>query len=123
MESRAIPADNMASLPPLQFAPIFKPYPWGGRRLTDWFPSAPESGPVAEAWLVSDEEKNPSSVAGGPLDGQTLTELIARYGPRLVGRGTFRGDRFPLLLKCLDAREVLSVQVHPTCRFHAPRRS
>jgi mannose-6-phosphate isomerase len=103
----------MNTLPPLQFAPIFQSYPWGGRQLADWYPSAPASGPVAEAWLVSDEEKHPSRVAGGPLDGITLAELIQRFGPRLLGRARRPGGRFPLLLKFLDAREVLSVQVHP----------
>jgi mannose-6-phosphate isomerase len=103
----------MNNLPPLQFAPIFQSYPWGGRRFADWFPNAPANGPVAEAWLVSDEEKHPSRVAGGPLDGMTLAELIQRFGPRLLGKSRLSGGRFPLLLKFLDAREVLSIQVHP----------
>src|SRR5262245_41914442 len=103
----------MNQLPPLQFSPIFQSYRWGGRRLADWFPGVPASGPVAEAWLVSDEEKHPSRVVGGPLDGCTLAELIQRFGPRLLGKSRLSLGRFPLLLKFLDAHEVLSIQVHP----------
>jgi mannose-6-phosphate isomerase len=103
----------MNRLPPLQFAPVFQTYPWGGRRLADWFPTAPPNGPVAEAWLISDEEKHPGRVAGGPLDDCTLAELIQRFGPQLLGQSRLSGGRFPLLLKLLDARELLSIQVHP----------
>lgn len=104
----------MKLIPPLQFSPIFQSYPWGGRRLANWFADAPASGPVAEAWIVSAEEKNPSRVKGGPLSGLTIAELIHRFGSRLIGRAKFPDGRFPILLKFLDAQEVLSVQVHPT---------
>jgi mannose-6-phosphate isomerase len=104
----------MEPIPPLEFAPIFQPYPWGGRRLENWFAGAPASGPLAEAWIVSAEDKHPSHVTGGPFDGRTLTDLIRRFGARLIGHARCPGERFPLLLKFLDARELLSVQVHPT---------
>jgi mannose-6-phosphate isomerase len=99
----------MDSIPPLRFKPIFQPYLWGGRRLAEWFKSAPADGPIAEAWLVSDEAKNPSIVADGPLAGASLREI----SPKLLGSGHRPGERFPLLLKLLDARDSLSVQVHP----------
>jgi mannose-6-phosphate isomerase len=101
------------NLPPLQFEPIFQQYLWGGRRLAEWFPSAPSEGPIAEAWLVSDEIKNPSRVAGGPYAGRTLRQMMDEFGPQLLGHQYRPGQRFPLLLKLLDAREPLSVQVHP----------
>ena len=101
-------------IPPLKFAPIFQPYPWGGRRLAGWFAGAPESGPLAEAWIVSAEDKHPSRIMGGPFDGLTIAELIQRFGSRLIGSAECPNGRFPLLLKFLDARELLSVQVHPT---------
>jgi mannose-6-phosphate isomerase len=101
------------TLSPLQFEPIFQQYLWGGRRLVEWFPQAPAEGPVAEAWLISDEAKFPSRVAAGPHAGRTLRELTAEFGPRLLGSRYRPGEHFPLLLKLLDAREPLSVQVHP----------
>ncbi len=74
----------------------------------------PATGPIAEAWIVSDEQKSPSRVAGGPLAGLTLADLVHRFGSRLTGNARCPGGHFPLLLKFLDARETLSVQVHPT---------
>src|SRR5437763_16786551 len=91
------------NVPAVTFEPIFQPYLWGGRRLAEWFAQAPADGPIAEAWLVSDEAKFPSRVSGGPLAGQTLRDIARRLGS---------ADRFPLLLKLLDARDHLSVQVH-----------
>lgn len=102
----------MDELYPLRFAPIFKDYLWGGRRLAEWFPTAPTNGPIAEAWLVSDEAAHPSVVADGPLAGHTLRQLMEQFGERLLGHSS--QGRFPLLLKFLDAQSALSVQVHPT---------
>jgi mannose-6-phosphate isomerase len=101
----------MGVLPLLTFEPVFQPYVWGGRRLAEWFATAPRDGPVAEVWLVSDEEKFPTRVAAGPFAGQTLRQLSERFAERLIGHG--RWSRFPLLLKLLDAQQPLSVQVHP----------
>ncbi|MFL5339228.1 MAG: type I phosphomannose isomerase catalytic subunit, partial [Gemmataceae bacterium] len=94
---------------PLKFEPIFKNYLWGGRRLAEWFPAAPARGPVAEAWLVSDEPANPSRVLDGPLAGRTLRELMSTAGSRLLGSSCPADGRFPLLLKFLDAAAALSV--------------
>jgi mannose-6-phosphate isomerase len=101
------------TLTPLRFEPIFKPYVWGGRRLAGWYPEAPATGPIAEAWLISDEPANPSLVADGRYAGRTLHQLIHLAGSDLVPKRP-RFDRFPLLLKFLDAKMPLSVQVHPT---------
>lgn len=102
------------TVPALRFAPIFQPYVWGGRSLARWYPEAPATGPLAEAWLVSDEDQHRSAVAHGPWAGRILRDLIQDLGPRLLGQARLARGRFPLLLKFLDAREVLSVQVHPT---------
>lgn len=97
---------------PLRFEPIFKPTIWGGRRLGELLRRPlPGTDPVGEAWVLSDQGELPSRVAEGPLQGHTLRQLMERIGPRLLGRHA--GDRFPLLLKFLDARDTLSVQVHP----------
>jgi mannose-6-phosphate isomerase len=97
---------------PLRFEPIFLPRIWGGRTLGELLGQPlPGSGPIGEAWVVSDQDGQMSRVAEGPLRGRTLRELMEEAGPRLLGHGNER--RFPLLLKFLDARDTLSVQVHP----------
>src|SRR5258708_26438216 len=94
---------NTFSLHPLRFAPILKDYLWGGRQMAEWFPNAPATGPIAEAWLVSDEPANSSRVLEGALAGRTLRELMSIAGPQLLGEALPRDGRFPLLLKLLDA--------------------
>jgi mannose-6-phosphate isomerase len=105
----------MTSTPlyPLRFEPVFKSALWGGRRLAELFPGAPAEGPIAEAWVLSDQGENVSRVAVGPLTGTTLRELMRMRRRELLGDLADRHDTFPLLLKFLDARESLSVQVHP----------
>lgn len=105
----------MSQLYPLFFAPVFKERIWGGRRLTRWFPQLPE-GPIGEAWVLSDHPQGRTPVLNGPLAGETLHTLRARFGADLVGtRGTSeRTGEFPLLFKLLDSMDDLSVQVHPT---------
>lgn len=109
----------MSSSPlyPLRFEPIFQPRIWGGRRLADLFGRPlPDSEPIGEAWVLSDRADFPSRVADGPLKGQTLRQVLASDAKRILGRHADRYPRFPLLLKFLDARETLSVQVHPSDR-------
>ena len=73
---------------------------------------APKAGPVAESWEVSDRPDGMSVVANGPLAGQTLGSLIRDHRRELLGTAK-AGAVFPLLIKILDARETLSIQVHP----------
>jgi mannose-6-phosphate isomerase len=98
---------------PLRFEPIFKPAIWGGRRLADMFPGAPAEGPIGEAWILSDHGDDVSVVADGPLKGTTLRELMRDRREELLGPSLVHHEAFPLLLKVIDARENLSVQVHP----------
>lgn len=103
------------TLYPLRFEPIFEYRPWGGRRLADWFTAPlPSDGPIGEAWILSDRDDHPSRVANGPLKGQTIAQLMARSPDQLLGKFARHWRRFPLLLKFLDTREPLSVQVHPS---------
>jgi mannose-6-phosphate isomerase len=73
----------------------------------------PGDGPIGEAWLLSDRDDHPSHVANGPLKGRTIGQLLKQWPEQLLGKLAQRFRRFPLLLKFLDAREMLSVQVHP----------
>ncbi len=104
----------MADVHPLIFEPIYKPKIWGGRRIfTHFGREAPSDEPIGESWELADLEEDQSRVAIGPARGRTITQLLADWGNDLIGRvGLFEG-RFPLLIKFLDARESLSVQVHP----------
>ncbi len=96
---------------PLSFEPYLRPMPWGGRRLADWVAgSFPDEIPIGESWLLSDHALHASRVKEGPLAGATLRELMGTRAEELLGR---TAGCFPLLIKLLDARENLSVQVHP----------
>lgn len=100
---------------PLTFAPRFKDYMWGGRRLEELGRDLPR-GVVAESWEVSGHPDEPSVVNRGPLSGRDLPGLVADHRVRLVGtrgREAVRRGMFPLLVKLLDASHALSVQVHP----------
>ena len=98
---------------PLRFEPIYQYRLWGGRRLGDLL-TVPLPSPVGEAWILSDRNDYPSRVADGPLKGQTVGQLLAQFPQQLLGKLAGRFCRFPLLLKFLDAHEMLSVQVHPS---------
>ncbi len=104
---------QMTPLYPLRFDPIYQYRPWGSRRFADLFSAELPQGPVGEAWLLSDREDHTSHVADGALKGQTIAQLLVRFPGQLMGRLAGRFARFPLLLKFLDAHEMLSVQVHP----------
>jgi mannose-6-phosphate isomerase len=110
---------------PLLFEPILKPKVWGGRRLVGLGKRMPPDGTIGESWeiadLPADIADGRSRVINGRLAGRTLHDLMrdnpARVlGPRHLDRRTSWGG-FPLLVKFLDARENLSVQVHPDERF------
>ncbi len=98
---------------PLSFEPIFQYRLWGGRKLGAWMNKALPDGPIGEAWILSDRKDHASKVTGGALKGVTLTELMATSKAEIIGAAADRFDRFPLLLKFLDVKEMLSVQVHP----------
>ena len=105
---------SQTPLYPLRFEPIYQYRLWGGRRLADLLTAPlPGDGPIGEAWILSDRDDHPSRVADGPLKGRTIGQLLEQFPEQLMGKLAGRFRRFPLLLKFLDAREMLSVQVHP----------
>jgi mannose-6-phosphate isomerase len=103
-----------SQLYPLQFKPIYQYRPWGGRRLADLLTEPMPSGPIGEAWLLSDRDDHASQVVEGSLKGQTIGQLLQQFPEQMLGKLAHRFQRFPVLLKFLDAQEMLSVQVHPT---------
>ncbi len=106
---------------PVVFDPIYKPKPWGGRRLEALFGKRlPPGELIGESWELVSLPGNESRVRGGPLAGVTLADLVSRWGRDLYGSAELIDGRFPLLIKFLDARENLSVQVHPRPRTGPP---
>ncbi|GMU84124.1 MAG: hypothetical protein AMXMBFR47_39940 [Planctomycetota bacterium] len=103
---------------PLVFEPILKARPWGGDRLASLLgkhaaDAADARAPVGESWELVSLPGEESRVARGPFAGTTLADIVAAWGPRLTGAAALADGRFPLLIKFLDARENLSIQVHP----------
>jgi mannose-6-phosphate isomerase len=98
---------------PLLTHPIYKPRPWGGRALATLLKRSLPDGPIGESWEVADLPGDVSVIRGGALDGRSIREAIQAWGPALMGRAALHDGAFPLLVKYLDAREDLSVQVHP----------
>lgn len=105
----------MASLYPLIFEPLFIYRIWGGTKLRDVLSKNFEGDCIGESWEISDVKDNKTIVAQGALKGKTLTELIEMYGASLLGSDIIArfGNEFPLLIKCIDAKTPLSIQVHP----------
>jgi mannose-6-phosphate isomerase len=99
---------------PLRFEPIYQYRPCGGRHFADLLTEPMPRGPIGEAWLLSDRDDHASRVAEGPLKGRTIGQLLKQFPEQMLGKRAHRFQRFPLLLKFLDAHEMLSVQVHPT---------
>jgi len=100
---------------PIKFNPLYMERVWGGRELAEKLGrDLPGRQPIGEAWEIVDREEAQSVVADGPLKGKTLHELWTDHRAEIFGaRHAKAGARFPLLCKLLDARDRLSVQVHP----------
>ena len=102
---------------PMVFTPVLKDYIWGGRNLETRLGRAlPAEGVIAESWEIAGHEDGTSTVENGRYAGWPLTQVHAELGLDLIGRNNAwaqERDKFPLLVKLLDANTPLSVQVHP----------
>ena len=100
---------------PLLFQPIFKERVWGGREIQRLYGKIlPPSKPIGESWEISDRPGDVGVIANGPLTGKDLRWLMENRAEELLGAAKPSSqNRFPLLCKILDAREKLSLQVHP----------
>ena len=103
----------MPQLYPLLLEPAVKDYLWGGDRLLTEFGYHSSGDTAAEAWVLSCHKDGPSVVRGGPFDGRTLPEVLDVWGPSALGERAASFAYFPVLIKLIDARDRLSVQVHP----------
>lgn len=103
------------SLYPLKFAPILKTIIWGGNEICKFKAITPAQDGVGESWEISGVEDNVSVVDNGSLKGENLQDLIIEHKEALIGKHNFErfGTKFPLLIKFIDAKDNLSIQVHP----------
>lgn len=103
------------NLYPFTFQPILKNIIWGGADICPFKEITPVQEGIGESWELSAVEGNVSLVENGPLANTSLDELIKTYGASLLGKKVIDqfGNTFPLLIKFIDARDNLSIQVHP----------
>lgn len=100
---------------PLKFKPILKEKIWGGNKLQTLLNKDSSLENLGESWEISGVKEDVSLVANGSLKGKSLTDLLEKYGGKLVGDHIYErfSNEFPLLIKYIDAKTALSVQLHP----------
>jgi len=100
---------------PIKFTPILKNKIWGGEKLQELLHKKTFEKNIGESWEISNVEKDTSIVANGILKGESLKKIVETYKEELVGTHVFQkfGTQFPLLVKFIDAKEDLSIQLHP----------
>ena len=108
---------------PLKFKTIFKSVVWGGEKIAPFKGVETDQHNIGESWELSGVKGNESVVAEGELAGKTVAELAAEYKGELLGQKVYEktGTEFPLLVKFIDARDDLSIQVHPDDKLAAER--
>ena len=100
---------------PLKFDPWLRTMVWGGTKIAAYKGIATEDDRIGESWELSGVPEHETAVVNGALRGRSITDLVKEYKGRLVGEHVYaeNGDEFPLLIKFIDARDDLSIQVHP----------
>ncbi len=100
----------------LKFKPLLKQTIWGGDKIIPFKQLSDSLDNVGESWEISGVKDNETIVADGPLEGKSLNAVVGEMGAKLVGHDNYKrfGNEFPLLIKFIDARDDLSIQVHPT---------
>ncbi|WP_298494261.1 type I phosphomannose isomerase catalytic subunit [uncultured Algibacter sp.] len=104
------------SLYPLKFNPVYSYRIWGGNKLKTILNKQYEENSIGESWEISDVKDNETEVSEGRLKGKTLKDLIREFKGDFVGKSVYEsfGEDFPLLIKFIDAKTPLSIQVHPS---------
>lgn len=100
----------------MKLIPATKDIIWGGRRLIDSYNKSCDAERLAESWELTVRPDGMSKIANGEYAARTLGEFIDAAGADVIGAG-YDGDRFPLLIKLIDARDRLSIQVHPSDEY------
>jgi len=109
-------AVKTSELYPLKFQPVYSYRIWGGEKLKTVLNKNYDEELIGESWEISDVKDNETQVLEGPLKGKTLRELTDMYKSDFVGSKVYKqfGKEFPLLIKFIDAKTPLSIQVHPS---------
>lgn len=102
---------------PIKLKPAFKDYLWGGTRLRDDFGKDCDFDKIAESWELSCHKDGNSVVADGEFAGLTLAQYIEKEGKSVLGTNCGKFENFPILIKLIDAKDNLSVQVHPNNEY------
>lgn len=100
---------------PLKFKPILKEKIWGGEKLNKLLKKSSKKANIGESWEISNVKGDISIVSEGVYKGKSLPYIIKKHKSNIVGKRSYKafGDKFPLLIKFIDAKEVLSIQLHP----------
>ena len=108
---------------PIKFRPILKDKIWGGKKLKNLLNKNSDLPNVGESWEISDVEGDISVISNGELKGQSLKQLLGTFKEELIGVQNYRvfKNKFPLLIKFIDAKEDLSIQLHPNDELAAKR--
>ncbi|MFD2823229.1 type I phosphomannose isomerase catalytic subunit [Lacinutrix iliipiscaria] len=108
---------------PFKFTPILKDKIWGGQKLKTLLHKESDLPNIGESWEISDVEGDTSIVSNGELNGTSLQVLLETYKAELIGEKNYKhfGNKFPLLIKFIDAKEDLSIQLHPNDELAAKR--
>lgn len=108
---------------PIKFTPILKDKIWGGDKLKRLLNKPSHLPNIGESWEISDVEGDTSIVVNGNLEGQSLKHLLSTYKADLIGEKNYKqfGNTFPLLIKFIDAKADLSIQLHPNDELAAKR--
>ena len=108
---------------PIKFKPILKETIWGGEKLMTVLNKQSDEKNIGESWEISSVDRNISIVANGKLKGESLENLLIIYRDALVGKKVFNefSYKFPLLIKYIDAKEALSIQLHPNDKLAKER--
>lgn len=102
---------------PLLLKPAVKDYLWGGTRLKTEYKYECDTDIAAEAWVLSCHKDGASTVVNGEMQGKTLNEVLSVWGEKALGKKAEKFPYFPLLIKLIDAKDKLSVQVHPDDKY------
>lgn len=107
----------MNLMSPFKLSPAFKDYLWGGRKLVTDFNKNCDFEKVAESWELSTHKDGSSVISSGDLAGMSFRDYVDKYGKDVLGKNALSFDFFPILIKFIDAKDSLSIQVHPDDEF------
>lgn len=100
-----------------KLSPAFKDYLWGGTKLRDIYKKKCDFEKVAESWELSTHPAGQSVISGGEYDGLSLSDYFEKAGRAVLGKNCERFEDFPVLIKFIDAKDPLSIQVHPSDEY------